>query len=524
MVALDTSASVSAPGRLARAKQLAREAIGRAPSAHLVAVVTFADTAQIAAAPSADRALAVSAIDAATSGFGATKYRAALTTAADLVGSSGGAENVLVVVTDLQQSGWDRGDHVAMPESVRVELADVGALPPNLAVTEVRPAPDGRLVATVRNHGSARREASVRLAIDGQPAGDRRTPIGPDEAAEVSFAGARGAAAAVSVEDADGLQADNVRYAVLDNTARPTVLFVTAGGDLERDAFYAQEALTAAGTSGSTYQAQGVAAAQLSTWTGPRLDSFSAVVMMSTRGLERRGRELLADYVRRGGGMLMAVGPGVDGEVATETVDRLISIAVPSELPPKDPRGQGRSLVPADARHPVFRALGAGRGTLGLVTFERVATIRGAGCHTLARFTTGEAALVECAPGEGLALVFASDLDNAWNDFPLHATFVPFLHEAVRHLAGRRVRAGDYLVGEAPEGVPSQPGVVTLPARTGAPERRIAINVDPLESDPVRLSGEEFQAAITRINTTAAVREMLSLDRRRTASRSGGIC
>ena len=39
---------------------------------------------------------------------------------------------------------------------------------------------------------------------------------------------------------------------------------------------------------------------------------------MSTRGLERRGRELLADYVRRGGGLLIAVGPGVDGEVAAE--------------------------------------------------------------------------------------------------------------------------------------------------------------------------------------------------------------
>jgi hypothetical protein len=281
---------------------------------------------------------------------------------------------------------------------------------------------------------------------------------------------------------------------------------VTAGGDLERDAFYANAALTAVGTAGSSYDVKGVAAAQLSTWTGD-LGAFSAVVLMSTRGLERRGRELLVDYVRRGGGMLMAVGPGVDGDVAAETVDRLVTITMPADAVQEDPRSQERSLVPADPRHPLFRGLGSGRGTLGLVTFDRVATLRGAGCRTLARFTTGETALTECAPGDGRALVFASDLDNGWNDFPLHATFVPFLHEVVRHLAGRRARVGEFLIGEAPAGAPTEPGVVTLQDPAGGPERRVALNVDPKESDPMRLAPDEFRAAITRLNGSPVAQE-----------------
>src|SRR5262244_553559 len=47
VLALDTSYSMSAPGRFERAKQLARDAVARAPAGDLVGVVTFDDAAQI---------------------------------------------------------------------------------------------------------------------------------------------------------------------------------------------------------------------------------------------------------------------------------------------------------------------------------------------------------------------------------------------------------------------------------------------------------------------------------------------
>ena len=90
VVALDTSLSMSAPGGSStRARQLAREAVDRAPSRDLVGIVTFADRATVALQPAADRTLAKSAIDAATTGFGATSYRAALAAAADMTAAHG---------------------------------------------------------------------------------------------------------------------------------------------------------------------------------------------------------------------------------------------------------------------------------------------------------------------------------------------------------------------------------------------------------------------------------------------------
>jgi hypothetical protein len=493
IVALDTSYSMSAPGRFERAKQLAKAAIDRAPAGDLVGVVTFSDQAEIAAKPTADRVLANTAISEAAAGFGATRYRAALSAAAQ---NLSGRKGAVVVVTDLQESGWDAGDRASVPENARIEVADVGQTPPGLSVTGVRLLND-RLVATVRNVGSRVRDARVHLAVDNRPAGEARLSLAPNQSSEASFAGPpRGLEAAVSVDDPDGLQADNVRYAVLSGTARPMLLFVTGGGELNREAFYLQHALTAGIPSDAGYRVTSVSGAQLSAPIGETLTSSAAVIVLSTRGLERRGREALASYVRNGSGVLVAVGPDVDGDVVADVLGSASTLRVATAGVRPGPR----ALAPADVRHPIFQPFAANPAVLGLVTFDTVARIGGSACQTLARFTTGDAAVIECPAGEGRALVLASDVGNRWNDFPLHATFVPFAHEVVRYLASAQVHASEYLVADAPAGVPRRPGVFALTgASSQAPARRVAVNVDPREADPSRLSVDEFLSAVTRM-------------------------
>ena len=493
IVALDTSYSMSAPGRFERAKQLARAAIDRAPAGDLVGVVTFSDRAEIGVKPTSDRVLANTAISEASAGFGATRYRAALSAAAQ---NLSGRKGAVVVVTDLQESGWDAGDRASVPENARIEVADVGQAPPGLSVTAIRLLTD-RIVATVRNVGPRARDARVHLAIDNRPAGEATVSLAPNQSSEATFAGAfRGLEAAVSVDDPDGLQADNVRYAVLTGTTRPGLLFVTGGGELNREAFYLQHALTAGIPSDAGYRVTSVSGAQLSAAAGETPTASAAVIVLSTRGLERRGREALASYVRNGGGVLVAVGPDVDGDV----VDDVLGSGSTLRVATAGVRPGPRALAPADVRHPIFQAFAANPAVLGLVIFDTVARIGGSACQTLARFTTGDAAVLECPAGDGRALVLASDVGNRWNDFPLHATFVPFAHEVVRYLASARVHASEYLVADAPAGVPRRPGVFTLAgASQSAPARRVAVNVDPREADPSRLSVDEFLSAVTRM-------------------------
>lgn len=498
VVALDTSFSMSAPGRFERARQLAKEAIDRAPAGDLVGVVTFDDDATVAAKPGSDRVLAAAAIDQAAPAFGATRYRAALSAASQLVT---GRRATIVVVTDLQENGWDVCDRAVVPDRATVAIADVGPLPANLAVTRVQPMAD-RVIATIHNGGGRPRDARARLSIDGRAAGEATVSVGAGQSAEATFAGApRGGAAAVTVDDPDGIAADNVRYAVLGGTSRPSVLVVTGSGDLTRDAFYVQHALAAASATDPAFQVAGVGAAQLSSWTDDRLAGHAAVFVLSTRGLERRGRELLNAYVQGGGGLLIAAGPEVDGDIVADVLGPASTLRI---VTVESARPTVRALAPADLRHPVFQAFAGNAAPLGLVKFRNAARLSGSACQTLARFTTGDTALVECPAGEGRALAIAADLDNKWSDFPVHATFVPFLHEAVRYLASARGHASEYLVADAPAGVKKAPGVATIGDARAGRGRQIAINVDARESDSARMSADEFQAALTRLNESSA--------------------
>jgi hypothetical protein len=526
MIALDTSYSMDAPGRFERAKQLAKERIDRAPIGDLIGVIMFADRADLVASPSPDRALARASIDEARPGTGATRYRAALSAAAQSVGDRRGT---IVVVTDLQENGWDSGDRAAVPEGAKVEILDVGPMPSNLSVTSVRPLPD-RVVATLHNTGPDARQAHAHLRIDDRPAGEATVTVGVNQTAEVVFPGApKGTSASVAVDDAEGLQADNVRWAVLDGAGLPTVLVVTASGDLEHEAFYVNHALATQVGGHAKYQTVGRAVAQLATTEsraasgseeGPLADN-AVVVLLSTRGLERKGRDAITSYVRSGGGIFIAAGPDIDGEVVATVLGddvpiRIVKQAMTESGGKSEVKPARRTLAPADLRHPVFQAFASAGATLGLVTFRDAARVDGSSCQPLARFTTGEAALIECVAGEGRALVLASDLGNRWNDFPLHATFVPFLNEAVHYLASTRARGSEYVVGDVPRGIPSTPGVhavgegaanggTRMSQNPGSRSRHVAVNVDPREGDPTRISADDFQSAVTRLKDTGRV-------------------
>jgi hypothetical protein len=507
VVALDTSFSMSAPGRFDRAKAIAKDAIRNAASGHDVAVVTFSDQAAVVVRPTPDRGAALAALDAAEPGFGSTRYRAGLNAAGALVARRAGA---IVVVTDLQQSGWDVGDRAAVPAGTRVEVRDVGAPLENLAITGVR-FDSGRAIATILNTGSRGRQVRARLTVGGKQVAETSVAVEANGSADTIFPAVRatsaieGDVARVTIDDPGGIQADNARYALLTGATRPAVLVATTTGDLGRDAFYVQQALLA-GPADNRPDITGVSAARLSTWSGNQIAGHAVVVLLSTRGLEPRGRETLASYVASGGGLLIAAGPDVDGDVIADVLGPGVKLQVLSPQEEKSERAATLTLAPADVRHPIFRAFGAEVASLGLVRFQRADRIRGPSCQTLARFTSGDAALIDCAAGDDHAIVVASDLNNQWNDFPLRSSFVPFVHEATRYLSASGANAGEYLVGDVPAGVPAVPGVFTVPpGRSGAAPKKIVVNVDSRESDPSRITADEFQAAVTQLKDAGAV-------------------
>lgn len=497
MVLVDTSVSMSAPGQFEQAKRLADAALRGAPPTHAVGVIAFGTTADVLAPPSQDRAGALAAVAKLQPGAGATRYRTALARATEALGDRTGR---FVVVTDLQQSGWDAPDDGAVPERVEVDVQDVAAPPGNVAVTSLR-VEGTDAIALIHNFSDQPRDEHVSFSLD-----DRRLsmlpvalPAGSAIEARTSVAGRSRGVLAASVTDRDGYAADNVRYAVLDAAEIPTILAITAAGQ-PPEVFYLERALAVAENAGG-FHFRAVSGPAFSAMTSQALQGVDAIVVFGTRGLEHRGRELLGGYVKSGGGLLITAGPHVDSLVLREALDGIVPLTIRARA-----ATPGLRFAPSDSRHPVFRLFG-GVGTLGNVAFERAAQLdTGATAEVIARYTDGTPALIDEQVAAGRVLVFASDLNNEWNNFPLQPAFVPFVHEAVRYLAAARLPRVDYLVGELPGADGARPGTMQLQPAVGEtrPGRRVAVNVDPRESDPARITADAFRSGVSRLNATAA--------------------
>jgi hypothetical protein len=456
-------------------------------------VIAFADAADIVSPAVGTPGEALAAIDRLKPGFGATRYAPALALASEQIV---GGQGRIVLVTDLQQQGWEVSPDAVVPSGVAVEILDVGAPPGNLAVIDVRPE-DGGIAAVIRNTWPKAMAGRARLTVEGKSVSELPVIAPPGVFSEVRFpiAVPRAGTASVTIDDPDGYPADNVRYVVFDPPAPRTLLVVTVDGNVSREAFYLSRAAT---VDARAFEVETIGFDSVAGLTPDRLARYAAVLLIGTRGLDRRGRDLVERYVESGGASLIVAGPHVDADAPARILsDVKLSAQVHDASP-------AVSFAPTDARHPIFRTFGPLMANLSQVRFNRSVQIDDApGAEVLARFNGGEPALLEYEHGRGRLLYFASDLNRAWNDFPIHPTFVPFVQELLRYLTATREEPRNYLVADVPQGLRPEPGVISLPVSrtdTGDPlaSRRAVVNVDPRESDPSRIAAERLIASLGR--------------------------
>ena len=481
VIAIDRSFSMGTPAVLDRARVLARDAIDGAAGDRL-AVIGFDDRADVLASPgpAADARAAVAAVQ---SGFGATRYAAALDKASELLANEPAGR--VVLIGDLQRSGFDAAGAV-LPEGIELVVRDAGAAANNLSITaaalEAKPR---RGSATIRNFGTQDRTTDVRATFGTAAPVASRVTVPARGVADVTFdAPADASTLRVSLDDADGLAADNERFAVVESRSLPRVL-IAAGAPGAGAGFYFSRALQAHDEEGPEFVVQTVTGSALSAMTPAQVGGPSVIAILSTQGLDRRAGELLRGHLAAGGGIFVAAGDEVDAAVLSTL------LAWTPALAPRDARQAG-VMAATDLRHPVLRPFDAVAANFGQVAFDRTWRIDGNDSwRVVARYTTGGPALAERS-GPGRVLLFTSDVDRRWNDFPLHPAFVPFTQEVARYLGARPAAVSAYLVADVPAGTPARPGV----ARVG--DTNAAVNVDARESQVDRVTPAEFQQLVAR--------------------------
>ena len=171
---------------------------------------------------------------------------------------------------------------------------------------------------------------------------------------------------------------------------------------------------------------------------------FALVVLSDVPDLPSAFASRLQAWIRNGGASFVALGPNAALARRVALTRHAIDQPLASELGGVPFQVAGE----ADAAHPVVSAAEGMRP----VKFYLYARIRAEpGDHVALRLGNGDPLLVDHRIGKGRALLFASPLDNVWNDLPLTAVFVPFVAEAARYLGGVDSARGDALLGEVLE-------------------------------------------------------------------------
>lgn len=461
VIAVDRSLSLSAPGQYDRARDAARRALDAAPASHAIALVSFAHLAEVVVEPTTDRPAVAAAIAKLQASGDGTRYRTALRRVSEALGARDGR---VVIITDLQQSGWDANDDGGLPDGVDVEVIGIAPPPGNLALTsaDLR---DRRVIASIQNFGNGEARTTVELLAGGKPIARSDVTIGPQAASDVELTGTlpRTGAAEVRIADAIGYQLDNARTFSLDRQTAVPIAVIVADPTGSTGGLYLERALNVAG-GGREFRVDVLDGREVAKWAQDDLNRRAVVFVLGTRTLDRAGRDLLKTYIARGGQVFVALGPDVDAGTISDSVGVPLSLA---EAPVRTP---GATLVASDGRHPIFRPFLNPSGALGDVQVEQYRRLTDQRDRTvLARFSGGDPALTEQEIGKGRLMIYTSDLDNQWSRFPLNPAFVPFAVETARYLSRGQQPAGDALGNEDVR--ESNPATVTVAEFTKAIER-----------------------------------------------------
>ncbi|MCC7420882.1 MAG: BatA domain-containing protein [Planctomycetaceae bacterium] len=447
-----------------------------------------------------------------------------------------------------------RGELKRLSESAGIVLLDVGDEPDvNQAVVELSIAEPfvavGKpmtLQATLRNFGPAAQPGQlVELYVDERVAETRKVdlPAGGPVRADFEYTFQSPGEHDIEVRLAtDRLPIDNRRWLSVPVRDEAKVLLINgrpAGKPSERATWYLEKALSPS-TDRQKWQgsieARAINEGELS---ATDLAKYDAVFLCDMRLITDREANVLRTFVASGGGLVIfpAAQSQLDNynqQLGPEGVDLL-----PGKLAglANDVRSSDATFDfdMSDLSHPILRPFEGNPGT-GLdstLTFQYVKVVvpRDGTVRTALSYATGDPAIIERPIGRGRVVLFTTSPDVTWSTWAIQRSFPPIIHETVQHAIAGRWAERRRLVGESiTRLIPQAPTGLTVTVKgpegrsrlatlteeknlttitfdatdraglydmtTSAPltlAETYAVNVDPRESDPARMSPGELR-------------------------------
>ncbi|MBI1353941.1 MAG: VWA domain-containing protein [Acidobacteria bacterium] len=447
LITLDTSLSMGHDGRWQRALAAADTVIDGLGEADRAQILATGPSVRVITQPTRDKAELKAAAASLEPGSSSNSFGDVIEAARSL-SPDGDTPVELHLISDFQSSAMPgRFSDLVLPTMAQLEVHNVSEPDDaNWAIESVKgtlrlhESEKPRLEATVASYSTQPARKTVTLEINGQAVDSISQEVAAMGRTSFLFEGFEApkgySRARLALSPADDLPADDVRLVALDNSPPEPILFVTADRR-RRDALFYQEALRS-----STQSVLQVEVSSPGDAERRNPSEFALVVLSDVGQLSTAFEQKLRSYVEGGGALLVAVGP----ETARRGSIPALGMRVTAGRLPQG--GEFQLAGRVDETHEALSRVESLRG----VEFFQTARLQVEdGDEVLATLADGAPLLVERRLGEGRALVFASTLDNVWNDLPVRPVFVPFAAESARYLAGAAERTATLTVDDALE-------------------------------------------------------------------------
>lgn len=437
VIAIDRSFSMRFGNHLSEAKAKANQLIDKLPPRTPAEVLSLGGRVEHLTQPESDHSTLHAAVDSVVPSDEATSF-GEFSRALRVMDQSSGMRIEASLISDVQQTSMPSSftDLQLGPHTAMQIYPIAGGNEANWAVESVS-AParifdtaNVRVKAVISGWQSSPSTRKVMLVIDGKTVAQKEVLVPDCGKGQVEFTGFEVPYGEhrmeVRLEPHDNLPQDDSLLFAMGRSDPRKILFLYRQGR-SKDATYYRSAIESARGTGLAVQAEPLEQA-----TGETLSQYAFVVLSDPGTLdETLGREL-SEYVTRGGAVFVSVGASTlqSGELP------LVSGRIQRS-------GAEQTAGYVDNGDPAL--LGAGQfQNVDFVDPPSMAVP--AGARVAARFVDGSPLVMEVRQGEGRVLLFASTLDNSASDFPLHASYLPFVVQTATYLAGGQTTASSMVI------------------------------------------------------------------------------
>ncbi|MEI6219200.1 MAG: VWA domain-containing protein, partial [bacterium] len=478
------------------------------------------------------------------------------------------------IVTDAQSAVWNKVSDNARGAMDKISKAGSLLFVPtgsgdceNIAITRfalasgiLRKNSEARYVVDVRNEGRLpRSNVSVQLFLNNGAVDEHVIEsILPGKTESISLFCRFDQAGVFSISarlGSDALAIDNARYAVADIKEIVRVLCVDGAPSDEpygSETDFLIDALLPLGAGGADSAVPSPLRVDKVRVDDLQISAVSAsdiVILANVPELVREHAIALADFVRRGGGLMIFLGDKVNADLMNSRMQdangnmllpaKLMEVVNATQDKSRDPtKPEGAVLSAKMPDHQLTRILKTlPPDQLNQIHFDSYFKVApGKNAAVLLRLApSDDPLLVEQSFGRGRVLLLTTTADRGWSDMPVHPAYLMLVQQAVTYMT-RKASESPVMVSEAvtfdvPQDDEARTATVVNPKGTEISVRvsdrdggkagilpsadtvgiyqarfakdglvaKAAANPDPVESDLTALEGEELRSAASRL-------------------------